>query len=47
MREFAEKVKHYYELGVWNERRVREAIARNAITAEEFKAITGKDYAAE
>ena len=37
-----EKIKKYYEAGVWSERRVREAVAKNVITAEEFKAITGK-----
>ena len=44
MREFAAKVKEYYERGLWSEQRVRDAVAKNAITAEEFKAITGKDY---
>ena len=43
----AEKVKKYYELGLWTEQRVRDAVTKNAITAEEFKAITGKDYTAE
>ena len=42
-----EKVKRYYELGLWDEARVKNAVAKNAITAEEFKAITGKDYSAE
>ncbi len=42
MSEFAEKVKKYYELGLWNERKVRDAVAKNAITPEEFKTITGK-----
>ena len=42
MREFAMKVKEYYERGLWSEQRVRDAVAKNAITAEEFKAITGK-----
>lgn len=47
MRAFAEKVKGYYELGLWSEQRVRDAVAKNAITADEFKTITGKDYSAE
>ncbi|MBR0034686.1 MAG: XkdX family protein [Synergistaceae bacterium] len=42
MREFAAKVKRYYELGLWTEQRIRDAVAKNAITPEEFKAITGK-----
>ena len=33
-----DKVKRYYNLGMWNEVRVR-------ITEEEFKEITDKDYA--
>ena len=37
-----EKIKKYYEQGLWDEARVREAAARNVITAEQFKAITGK-----
>ena len=42
-----EKIKKYYESGVWNEQRVREAVAKNVITAEEFKAITGKGLLGE
>ena len=42
-----EKVKRYYELGVWDEDKVRNAVAKNAITPEQFKDITGKDYSAE
>ena len=37
-----EKIKKYYESGVWSEQRVREAVAKNVITADEFKKITGK-----
>ena len=37
-----EKIKKYYESGVWSEKRVREAVAKNVITADEFKKITGK-----
>ena len=39
-----EKIKKYYESGVWNERRVRDAIAKGVITAEQFTEITGKAY---
>ena len=42
-----EKIKKYYDAGVWDEQRVREAVAKNAITAEEFKAITGKGLLGE
>ena len=41
-----EKIKKYYEAGVWNEQRVRDAVAKGAITAEEFKEITGEEYEA-
>ena len=37
-----EKIKEYYEKGVWSEQRVREAVAKNVITPEQFKEITGK-----
>ena len=47
MSEFAARVKKYYLLGVWNEQRVREAVAKNLITADEFKAITGKGLLGE
>ena len=41
-----EKIKKYYDAGVWNEQRVRDAVAKGAITAEEFKEITGEEYEA-
>ena len=37
-----EEIKKYYEKGVWSEQRVREAVAKNIITPEQFKEITGK-----
>ena len=37
-----EKIKKYYEKGVWSEQRVREAVAKGFITPEQFKEITGK-----
>ena len=37
-----EKIKKYYEMGVWSEQRVREAVAKNVITPQQFKEITGK-----
>ena len=39
-----EKIKEYYERGLWNEERVRQAVTRNVITPEQFKEITGNDY---
>lgn len=42
------KVKNYYDRGIWNETRVRNAVTHPAgkpwITAEEYKLITGNDY---
>ncbi len=35
----------YYNMGMWNEMRVRNAVKMNWITEEEFKEITDKDYA--
>ena len=42
-----EKVKKWYERGLWDEARVKNAVTKGVITADEFKAITGKDYSAE
>ena len=39
------KVKHYYESGVWNRQMVRNAVVKNWITAEEYELITGEAYA--
>lgn len=37
-----EKIQKWYEIGAWSEQRVREAVAKNIITPEQFKEITGK-----
>ena len=37
-------VKRYYALKVWNEARVRNAVAMSWITQAEFEEITGKEY---
>ena len=42
-----EKVKKYYEAGLWSEERVRKAVAKNVITPEQFKEITGKGLLGE
>ena len=39
-----EKVKSYYDKGLWKISRVREAVVKGWITEEEFKKITGEDY---
>lgn len=41
------KFKHvitYYKRGLWDEKRVRDAVGKGWITAEEFAEITGSTY---
>lgn len=40
-----EKVKRYYEAGLWSKARVHAVVGR-WITQEEYKEITGEDYVA-
>ena len=42
-----EKIKKWYSLGLWDEHKVREAVAKNVITPEQFKEITGKGLLGE
>ena len=40
-----EKIKGYYDKGLWDEARVRAVVGKPlGITREEFKEITGEDY---
>lgn len=39
-----EKVKFYYDNGLWNIDRVKKAVVKGWITEEEYKEITGEDY---
>lgn len=39
-----EKIKKWYDDGVWNEARVRNAVVKGIITEEEFVEITGLEY---
>lgn len=39
-----EKIKRYYDLGMWDEHRVRNAVVRGQITEEEYFEITGNPY---
>lgn len=41
-----EKIKSYYEKGLWSIDAVRNAVAKGWITAEEFTEITGEPYEA-
>ena len=38
------KVKNYFDRGLWSLAMVRNAVVKGWITAEEFKTITGEDY---
>lgn len=38
------KVKSYYDSGLWNKTMVRNAVVKNWITAEEYQLITGEVY---
>lgn len=38
------KVKSYYDMKMWNESRVRNAVKMNWVTELEFTQITGKAY---
>ncbi len=40
-----QKVKYYYDNGLWDIQRVRNAVVKSWITAEEFEEITGEPYA--
>lgn len=42
-----EKVKNYYDKGLWNEYRVSEAVKKGWITPEEYEEITGNPYEVE
>lgn len=38
------KVKKYYDSGLWDKIRVRNAVVKGWITEAEYKEITGDDY---
>ena len=40
-----EQIKMWYLEGLWSKTRVRNAVMKGKITAEEYKEITGEDYA--
>lgn len=39
-----EKVKNYYDKGLWNIPMIKNAVVKSWITPEEYKEITGEDY---
>ena len=42
-----DKVKRYYDAGLWNTGRVHNAVIKGWITAEQYAEITGEDYEEE
>lgn len=39
-----ERVKYYYNAGLWNILQVKMAVRKGVITKAQFKEITGEDY---
>lgn len=39
-----EKIKRYYDSGLWNAARVRNMVAVRKITTEEYQIIVGEEY---
>ena len=44
MSKMYEKIKEYYNTGLWSEERVRNMVVKGVITEEEFYDITGEFY---
>ena len=44
MSKMYEKIKEYYNAGLWSEERVRNMVVKGVITEEEFYEITGEFY---
>ena len=44
MSKMYEKIKEYYNTGLWSEERVRNMVIKGIITEEEFYDIIGKEY---
>lgn len=39
-----EKIKEYYEKGLWKKSQVRDAVVKGKITVQEYEEITGDPY---
>ena len=39
-----EKIKHFYDIGLYDNTKVRVFADKGIITPEQYKAITGEDY---
>ena len=44
MNKMYEKIKEYYNTGLWSEERVRNMVIKGIITEEEYASIVGKEY---
>ena len=44
MSKMYEKIKEYYNAGLWSEERVRNMVVKGVITEEEYASIVGKEY---
>ena len=44
MSKMYEKIKEYYNTGLWSEVRVRNMVVKGVITEEEYASIIGKEY---
>lgn len=42
-----DKVKKYYESGLWNKEMIKNAVIKNWITAEEYEEIVGEPYVSD
>ena len=40
-----ERIKYYFEAGLWNAQMVKMAVKKGVITKEQFTELTGKEYA--
>ena len=43
MSKMYEKIKEYYNTGLWSEERVRNMVVKGVITEEEYASIVGKE----
>ena len=44
MSKMYEKIKEYYNTGLWSEVRVRNMVVKGVITEEEYASIVGDEY---
>lgn len=39
-----ERIKFFYEIGMWNKPMIKNSVKRGIITKEQYKEITGEEY---